>query len=146
MKPYPHVYSVSANGSPVGTVPVASPGPPDLETAPPAEFDGPADTWWPETFLVASVASCFILTFRGVSRAASFGWLSLECRVDGVIERAAGVVQFSRFTTRAKLTVLAGADRAKAHALLERAEKACLVANSLRGERVLEAEVADATR
>jgi organic hydroperoxide reductase OsmC/OhrA len=120
---------------------VSSHGVPDIETAPPPEFDGPGDRWSPETLLVAAVANCFILTFRGVSRAANFGWEALECSVDGVLERAAGVTQFTRYTTRATLRVKPGADHAKAHELLQRAEKVCLVANSLRGERHLEAKI-----
>jgi organic hydroperoxide reductase OsmC/OhrA len=141
MKPYPHTYIVKAHGAPTGTVPVSSQGVADIDTAPPPEFDGPGDVWSPETLLVAAVANCFILTFRGVSRAANFSWQQLECRVDGQLERVAGVTLFSGFTTRAALTVAAGADHAKAKQLMERAEKICLVANSLRGERQLVTEV-----
>ena len=146
MRPYPHTYSVSAQGSATGTVPVSSQGVADINTAPPPEFDGPGDLWSPETLLVAAVANCFILTFRGVSRAANFTWEQLQCQVDGVLERVSGVTQFSRFTTRATLTVTAGADHAKAQELMERAEKVCLVANSLRGERHLLAQVFETTR
>ena len=145
MKPYPHTYSVSAHGSATGTVPVCSQGVPDIATAPPPEFDGPGDVWSPESLLVAAVADCFILTFRGVSRAAKFSWEQLECQVDGVLERVAGVTQFSKFTTRATLTVSVGADHAKAQELMERAEKVCLVANSLHGERHLVAQIVEDT-
>jgi len=141
MKPYPHVYTAGAHGSATGMVPVSSVGLPDLETAPPPEFDGPDGVWSPETLLVASIANCFILTFRGVSRAAKFEWAQVECQVDGVLERVAGVTQFTRFTTRATLRAKPGIDHAKARELLERAEKVCLVANSLRGERLIELEV-----
>ncbi|MGB8692115.1 MAG: OsmC family protein [Steroidobacteraceae bacterium] len=146
MKPYPHTYIVKAHGAPTGTVPVSSPGVADIVTAPPPEFDGPGDVWSPETLLVAAVANCFILTFRGVSRAANFSWQQLECQVDGQLERVAGVTQFSGFTTRATLTVAASADHAKAKELMARAEKICLVANSLRGERQLVAKVVEAAR
>jgi len=139
--PYPHVYHVSAAGKPEGGVIVASPQLPDLATAPPPEFDGPGDVWSPEGLLCAAVADCFILTFRGVSRAVKFEWLSLECRVEGTLERVEGKAQFTKFTSFAKLAVRAGADLAKAQALLERAEHSCLVSNSLRGERVLQAEI-----
>jgi len=145
MKPYPHLYSANARGSNAGPVPVSSSGVPDIATAPPPEFGGPGDVWSPESLLVAAVANCFILTFRGVSRAGNFAWERLECQVDGVLERVSGVTQFSKFTTRATLTVKAGADRAKAQELMERAEKTCLVANSLRGERHLEAQIVETT-
>jgi len=141
MKPYPHTYSVGARGSTTGTVPVTSHGIPILETAPPLEFDGPGDAWSPETLLVAAVASCFILTFRGIARAAKFPWEQLECQVDAVLDRVSGVSQFSKFNTLATLTVKLGADHTKAQELMERAEKFCLVANSLRGERIVKTQV-----
>jgi organic hydroperoxide reductase OsmC/OhrA len=141
MRPYPHVYTAGASASATGMVPVASVGLPDIESAPPPEFDGPGGVWSPETLLVASIANCFILTFRGVSRAAKFDWAHVACQVDGVLERVSGVTQFTRFTTRATLSVNPGVDHAKARELLERAEKVCLVANSLRGERLIELEV-----
>jgi organic hydroperoxide reductase OsmC/OhrA len=144
MKAYPHTYRVSAQGSAIGAVPVVSQGLPAIETAPPPEFDGPGGVWSPETLLVAAVANCFILTFRGVSRAAHFTWEKLDAHVEGTLERVSGSTQFTRYTTRAILTVKAGADHAKARELLERAEKICLVANSLRGERKLEAQVLEA--
>ena len=145
MKAYPHTYSVSAQGSAIGAVPVVSQGLPAIETAPPPEFDGPGGVWSPETLLVAAIANCFILTFRGVSRAAHFTWEKLEAQVDGTLERISGVTQFTRYTTRATLTVKAGTDHAKARELLERAEKICLVANSLRGERILEVQLLEAS-
>jgi organic hydroperoxide reductase OsmC/OhrA len=120
---------------------VTSPQLPSLETAAPPQFDGPAGVWSPETLLCASLVDCFILTFRAVARAARLEWLQLECRVEGVLERVAQRSEFTRYTTIATLTVPAGVDTAKAHQLLERAERGCLIANSLRGERVLEAEI-----
>jgi len=144
MTPYPHTYTVTANGATTGLVPLSAGGLPTLQSAPPPEFDGPGDVWSPETLLVASVANCFILTFRGVARASSFAWENLECHVDGVLERADGVTRFTRYTTHAKLTVKPGTDQAKAKLLLEKAEKVCLVANSLNGERHLAIELLEA--
>jgi len=141
MKAYPHVYRAGARGSMAGSVPVSSADLPELQTAPPPEFDGPGGVWSPETLLVASIADCFILTFRGVARAAHLEWDELDAQVEGTLERVAGVTQFTRYLTRAILTVKPNADLAKAQELLERAEKICLVANSLRGERLLETTV-----
>jgi organic hydroperoxide reductase OsmC/OhrA len=143
MKAYPHVYHVGALGFATGTVLVTSADVPDIATAPPPEFDGPGGVWSPETLLIASIADCFILTFRGVSRAAHLEWEKLEAQVEGTLERVAGTAQFTRYVTRAILTVTPGTDHVKAKALLERAEKVCLVTNSLRGERRLETTVSN---
>jgi len=141
MHPYPHQYLASAAGGPAGVVMVTSPRLPDLQTAPPPEFDGPGGVWSPESLLCAAVADCFVLTFRGVTRAAKFEWLTLECRVQGTLERVDGKSQFTKFSTLAALTVAPGSDVAKARSLLERAEHGCLIANSLIGARTLEVEV-----
>lgn len=141
MHPYPHTYVAAATGQGTGSVTLSSPRLPSLESAAPPEFGGPGGVWSPETLLCASLADCFVLTFRAVSRAARFEWSGLECRVEGVLERAGGVSQFTRYTTFARLTVPEGADRAQARELLERAEHGCLIANSVRGARAIETEI-----
>ncbi len=141
MHPYPHTYSASAVGRAAGTVSVSATQLSTLETASPPQFGGPEGMWSPETLLVAALADCFILTFRGVARAARFEWVDLECRVEGLLERVEGSSQFTRYTTHAKLSVPVGTDPAKARELLERAEHGCLIANSVRGARSLQAEV-----
>jgi len=145
MHPYPHRYVVdAAAASPTGAVTIDAEGLPTIESQPPPEFDGPGGFWSPEALLVAAVADCFILTFRSIARAAHFEWQGLSCRVEGVLERASGGTQFTRYTTRARLRAPRGVDRDKARELLERSEKLCLIANSLRGERLLEIEVIEA--
>jgi organic hydroperoxide reductase OsmC/OhrA len=141
MHPYPHTYIVSASGRMTGSVLVCSPQLPGLETAPPPEFDGPGGVWSPETLLCAAVADCFILTFRGGARAARMEWLNLECSVEGALERVEGQSRFTRFTTIAKLSLPAGADPEKARRLLEKAERGCLISNSLRASRALQAQI-----
>lgn len=141
MHPYPHLYFASAAGQPAGGVAVTSPGLPEIATASPPEFDGPGGVWSPEALLCASIADCFVLTFRSLASASRFEWMGLTCRVDGVLDRAEGVTRFTGYTTHAKLEVPRASDLAKARTLLEKAEQKCLVANSLLGTRALVAEV-----
>ncbi len=141
MHPYPHVYKVSAAAQATGEVKLSSPGVADLPSMPPPEFDGPGGYWSPETLLAAAVADCFMLSFRAVARASKFDWTDLSADVEAVLERVDGVTRFTRLTTRVRLTVPAGTDAARARTLLEKAEKVCLVSNSLNSERHLETEV-----
>ena len=141
MHPYPHTYVASAVAHFQDGVTVNAPQLQSLRTAAPPEFDGPGGLWSPETLLCASIADCFILTFRAVSRAARFEWLELECQVEGVLEKVDQVSRFTRYTTRAKLKVPAGTNAARASELLERAERGCLIANSLSGSRKIETQV-----
>lgn len=141
MHPYPHYYLVQASATPEGDVPLSSQGLPTLATAAPAEFDGPGDRWSPETLLCAAVADCFLLSFRGVARAGKLAWTSLGCSVRGTLERVEGKTRFTRIEVEAALVVPEGTDHEKAAQAMERAEKVCLISNSLVAERHLAATV-----
>lgn len=145
MKSLPHIYRASASGQTVGVVTAASPLLPSLSTCAPPEFDGPTGFWSPETLLCASIADCFVLTFRAVSRAAHLDWAGLDCAVEGVLERVGPSTRFTRFTTIAELLVPEGTDMTKARELLERAERGCLIANSLSASRDLKTKISVAS-
>lgn len=134
MQDYPHHYRVKAAAPAEGTIDVSSPGLETLPSLAPAEFGGPGDLWSPETFLVASVADCFILTFRAVARGSKFEWNSLSCDVDGVLDKVDRVTQFTDYHMKIELHVPAGSDLKKAERLLHRSEAVCLVTNSLTGK------------
>lgn len=141
MQEFPHHYHVTATGGAVDNIELSSPGVPDLPSAAPAEFGGPGDQWSPETLLAAAIADCFILSFRAIARASKFDWVRLSCEVDAVLDRIEKVTQFTEFRETVVLEVPMGADEKKALRLLERAERACLVTNSLTGETHLDATV-----
>ena len=141
MHPYPHHYVVRASAAPEGDVPVDADRLPTLQTAPPAEFDGPGDRWSPEALLCASVADCFLLSFRSIARASKLDWQGLECSVEGKLDRVDGKSRFTHMFVKATLRVPAGTDEARAVKLLEKAEHVCLVSNSLLAERHLESTV-----
>ncbi|MGD2128727.1 MAG: OsmC family protein [Lysobacterales bacterium] len=137
MQKYPHHYLAAAKGGTAGIIDTCSPGLANIEAMPPREFDGPGDKWSPETMLVASVANCFILTFRAVARASGFEWNNLEVEVVGVLDRVDRVTRFTEFRIDVALHVPTGTDSQKAHHLAERSESVCLVTKSLSGEKIL---------
>ena len=141
MQDFPHHYRVTAAANVEDNVELTSPGLVALESAGPAEFGGPGDQLSPETLLAAAVADCFILSFRAIARASRFEWLSLECKVDAVLDKVEKVTQFTDFQETVVLEIPAGADEKKAMRLLEKAERACLVTNSMKGKTHLEATV-----
>ena len=69
MQKFPHHYHAHALGRPTGSLVTQSSEFTKLDIAAPKEFDGPGDKWSPEDLLVASVASCLILTFRAIATA-----------------------------------------------------------------------------
>jgi peroxiredoxin-like protein len=142
MHPLPHRYRLTLDGGPDGRARVASAGLPDLESSPPAEFDGPGDRWSPEHMLVAAVLVCFLFTLRAVARASKIEFTDLHCEGEGVLDRREGGYQFTEVILRARVRVPAGADREKAKRVIQKSEKACLVSRSLACPVRLEAEVA----
>ncbi|HTI36832.1 MAG TPA: OsmC family protein [Vicinamibacterales bacterium] len=133
MLAFPHHYTVEAAGSGTGDVELKSDGLPILRSASPIPFDGPGDRWSPETLLVAAVGDCLILTLRAVARASGFVWTSLECDVTGTLDRIERTTRFVAFEVRARLRVPAGTDPDRARQVLEKAERSCLISNSLSG-------------
>ncbi len=132
MKEFPHHYVVSAHSTTSRElIHLTSPGLPAIESASPTEFDGPGDRWSPETFLTGAVGDCFILTFRAVAEASKFHWLELTCDVDGVLDKVERTMKFKEFQLHARLCVPAGTDSERARRLLEKAERNCIIANSL---------------
>ncbi len=141
MEEFPHHYSVTATGNREGIVNLRSPGLPHIESAPPAEFDGPGDQWSPETLLVAAIADCFILTFRAIARASKMDWISISCNIEGVLDRPNKVSRFTEFRLRVTLDAPQSIDQQTAQRLLEKSERSCLITNSLNADVHLETDV-----
>jgi peroxiredoxin-like protein len=145
MQAFPQHYTVSATAETQGDIELAAAHVPKLRTAPPAEFDGPGDCWSPETLLVGALVDCFVITFRGVARASKLPWTSLRCDVTGTLERIDRVTQFTAFELHARLDVPAGTNVEHAQRVLEKAERNCLITNSLKGSVRLMTEIDVAT-
>jgi organic hydroperoxide reductase OsmC/OhrA len=141
MRDFPHCYAISATTSPGRDVELEGPSLPSLVSAPPVEFDGPGDRWSPETLIVAAVADCFVLTFKAFAKASTLEWQALTCDATGTLDRVDGITQFTAFTVNAWLQLPPGGDETRARRLLDRAENACLVTNSLKGRCQFNAEV-----
>lgn len=142
MRPLPHHYAASASSDAEGSVCLASGELPVLRSAPPKQFDGPGDQWSPEELFLAAVGDCFVLTFRAIARASSLSWKHLDASVEGLLERVERTTRFTQITVHAELTLNDSvSDGDKAHRMLEKAERTCLVANSLAVPVELEARV-----
>ncbi len=131
MKEFPHVYSIDARSLPEGFVRLSSVGVTELESAPPAEFDGPGNRWSPEGLLLAAVADCFSLSFRASARASSLEWRELCCEARGTLDRVEGRLRFTSIELRATLRVPGGSRTDRAERLLRKAEQSCPVSASL---------------
>tara|TARA_R110000737_G_scaffold93541_2_gene126899 strand:+ start:37497 stop:37934 length:438 start_codon:yes stop_codon:yes gene_type:complete len=141
MQALPHNYTVSATGKPDENLQVSIANLPCLAVAPPEQFGGPGNVWSPEDLFIASIASCFILSFRAIAKASKLNWLSIDCGSEGVLDKLEGKTQFTKVITTATLLIPATESIDKAELLLHKAEKSCLVINSLITGSALKCEI-----
>ena len=144
MKPLPHTYDVGLAGGPEGYATPAVAGLPDVRSALPPAFDGPADAWSPEHLLFAAVEACFVFTLRAVARASRVELAAVEVSATGTVDQQEGRVRFTEVVLRPRLTAGPGADRARIMRALEKGERASLVSASLSTPIRLEPEIVGA--
>ena len=137
----PHDYVVAAKAQAEGLVNLSADGLPELNSEPPTEFGGSGKHWSPEDLLVGAVADCFALSFRAIATASKYEWDSLECRVSGTLDKVERAIQFTKLDIKAFLKIPAGADEDRAKRLLEKAEQACFITNSLKAAPHLHIEI-----
>ena len=136
----PHIYKVNANTERESYNKVNSENLPELKIAPPKKFGGPGNVWSPEDLFVATVANCFLMTFKAVSSLSKLEWISLECSAEGKLDRVDNQLQFTEIKLNAKLNLPADGNKERAIRLLHKAEQNCLVTNSIKTKVTLEAE------
>jgi organic hydroperoxide reductase OsmC/OhrA len=123
--------SVTWTGSRKGQV--ESPGLPTLTTGAPPDFGGEAGIWSPEHFFVASIEVCTMLTFlaiSGLSKLELAGWSS---SAHGKVEKVEGRgFEFTGVEVHADVKVKSKSDLEKAERVAQKAERNCLVTNSLK--------------
>jgi peroxiredoxin-like protein len=111
---------------------------PSIAFSAPPEFNGQAGHWTPEHFFVAAVASCFVSTFSGMASNSNFEFISLELETEGTVVQDQAGWRFREIVLRPRLTITRTEDRDRAHRLLHKAEKNCLVGRSVACAVVLE--------
>ncbi len=116
-------------------------GLPEMQIAPPEDFDGPGDAWSPEHLLMAAVESCFLFTFQAIAHASKLSFTSMELSGEGIVDRQDGVTRFSAIVLRPRVLIANSNDRDRAMRILEKSEKACLVSASLSTPIRLEPEI-----
>ncbi len=141
MQPLPHFYKVASEATADSPVKLQSEGVVDLLSTAPREFGGSGAEWSPEGLLVASVADCFIMTFKALARASKLDWEDIACDTVGKLDRIDKVTQFVQYDLMVSLNLPSGANRALAERLLQKSKDVCLITNSLKGECLLEMEV-----
>ncbi|WP_266367293.1 OsmC family protein [Tellurirhabdus rosea] len=106
-----------------------------LEVATPPEFPkGMPGIWSPEHLLVAAVSSCLMTTFLAIAENSKLAFEQFDCRAVGTLETVEGRWMVSEVRLFPTVVVAHPNDLEKAGRVLAKAEKACLISNSVRSQ------------
>jgi peroxiredoxin-like protein len=144
MQPLPHHYHVRLDAGRDAYAVVSDKDLPRIRTAAPPGFGGPGDAWTPENLLLAAVETCFLFTLRAVARASRIDIVRVEVETSGTVGRQDGVIRFTDIVVRPRLTVSQKAGLDRVAWLVDKAERACLVAASLSTPVRVEPQIAEA--
>ena len=115
---------------------------PNMEVDAPPEFKGHEGVWTPEHLFVASVNSCFMTTFLAIAENSKLEFVSFSADARGKLENLDGKgFMVTEVVRRPKLLGSHARDAERAGRILQKAEKHCLISNSIKSETRLEPEI-----
>lgn len=112
-----------------------------IHFAAPPKFGGLEGRWSPEDLLLSAVAACFTTTFRALAEYSKFDYTDLEVEVEGIVLKVESGYSFERITLRPTLTLSREKEQFRAHKLLDKAERLCLISRAITVPQVLDAKV-----
>lgn len=142
MNELPHVYPVQVTWSGEKKGILKSAGLPELPTATPPEFPGGHEGFWsPEHLFTAAVASCLMTTFLAIAENSKLSFNYFSCDSKGYLDKADGKFAMTKVELFPRVVVPEEKDRERALKILEKAEKACLISNSVKTQVTVLPEV-----
>lgn len=107
---------------------------PKLDFASPPEFGGPERTWSPEHLFVAAVSSCLMTTFRAIAEMSKLEIVEYRDEATGHLIREDSLFRIESVTLRPRITIADATQLERAHRLIQKAERACLISRSVNAE------------
>jgi peroxiredoxin-like protein len=116
--------------------------PTGIEVATPPEFDkGVPGIWSPEHLYTASVLSCFMTTFLAIAEYSKLEFIDFKCSAEGILEKVDGKFLMTEITLHPEVTIAEEDNTNRALRIMEKAENACLISNSIKTTVHLNAKV-----
>lgn len=119
----------------------ATPAAAELTLASDPAFRGDPSLLNPEQLLVISASSCQLLSFLSIAARAGMEVLEYDDAAEGTMPEDDEPVRITKIVLRPRIVVGPGTDVARVLAFCEQAHQECYIANSLRTEVRVEAEV-----
>jgi peroxiredoxin-like protein len=129
----PYYYETEVDWINGRTCALGAPGMPDIDVAPPPEFQGTEGIWTPEHLFVASVSCCYVTTFLAIAELSKLEFAAISCGATGKLEKVEGSgFEVTEITLRPNLVLRHTRDAERAGRILEKAERNCLISKSIR--------------
>ena len=110
-----------------------------IEVATPPQFPkGMEGIWSPEHLFVAAINSCLMTTFLSIAENSKLNFSVFESKAVGKLENVDGKYLMSEVVLKPVVSVVSERDKEKALRLLQKAEAACLISNSVSSKIVLD--------
>ena len=121
---------------------LSGPGLPSFTVGAPPEFKGHEGQWTPEHLLVASVNSCFMLTFLAIIENSKIAVISFSSTARGKLEKAEGAgYQITEIVIKPRVVIESAQDLVRMARVLEKTKESCFVTNSIKSAVKIEPEV-----
>ncbi|MCC7030041.1 MAG: OsmC family protein [Chitinophagaceae bacterium] len=136
----PHYYQVDINWQNERKGVMSSPeltqeGGPSIEVATPPEFaKGMPGIWSPEHLFTAAVSSCLMTTFLAIAENSRLPFNSFNCQSKGKLEQVDGKFLMTEVILEPTVSISDEKDRERAERILQKAEAACLISNSVKAK------------
>ncbi len=106
-----------------------------IEVATPPEFPkGIPGIWSPEHLFTAAVSSCLMTTFLAIAENSKLEFKSFGCTAKGKLEQVEGKFLMTEVLLYPVVTLALESQRERADKVLQKAEAACLISNSIRSK------------
>ena len=90
---------------------------------------------------MGAVNSCFMTTFLAIAENSKLDFVRFHAAAEGKLEKAGQGFSITEIVLRPKLTLKDSGDAGRAARILEKAEKHCLISNSVKTEIHLEPQI-----
>ncbi|NOS93525.1 MAG: OsmC family peroxiredoxin [Cyclobacteriaceae bacterium] len=106
-----------------------------IEVATPPEFPkGIPGIWSPEHLFTAAVSSCLMTTFLAIAENSKLEFSSFSCSAKGKLEQVEGKFRMTEVLLYPVVTIVNESQRERADKVLQKAEAACLISNSIQSK------------
>ncbi len=113
-----------------------------IEVATPPQFNkGIAGIWSPEHLFTAAVSSCLMTTFLAIAENSKLEFKAFTCASKGKLEQVEGKYLMTTVILEPLVTIRNEQDRDRTLKILQKAEAACLISNSIKSTVIMKPKI-----